>query len=131
MPRGFCLDQWKGLLWGSLKNRRRERQSKQVLLQTPRFAWIMLAEVSPYEKTFVQPSSTISEYDIAFVGIRGVILGGVYETLLDSYRNSTRKSAYLKLNLITFINFEYWLRYETGSRNLNDSFFIVHVYADI
>ena len=86
---------------------------------------------SPYEKTYVQPASTITEYDIAWVHIRGLILGGVYETLVDEYRNSTRKSAYLKINPITFINFEYWLRSESGSRNLNDSFSLVHLYGDI
>ena len=88
-------------------------------------------DASPYEKTYLEPSSTISEYDIAFTGVRGIILGGVYETLKDEYRDSTRKSAYLKLNPITFINFEYWLRNESGSRNMDDSFFLVHVYGDI
>ena len=86
---------------------------------------------SPYEKSFVHPSSTISQYDIAWVYVRGLILGGVYETLIDEYRNSKRTSAYIKVNPITFVNFEYWLRSESGSRELDDSFFVLHLYADI
>ena len=86
---------------------------------------------SPYEKSFLAPSSTISQYDISWVGLRGIILGAVYESLEDDLKSSERNSLYVKLNPITFFNFEYWLRDESGARSLKDSFFLFHVYADI
>jgi hypothetical protein len=78
----------------------------------------------------LHPSSTISDYSLAYAGIKGLMAGFNYETLQDSATNSQRKSFFLDIHPLPYLQFEYWRRYETGTRSLIDSLAVLHLTGD-
>jgi hypothetical protein len=76
------------------------------------------------------PSSEITEYTAAFGGLRGVMLGGVLETLHDDQDDSLRRSAFIDFHPLPFLQFEVWRRMETGTRRLADTLSVAHAYFD-
>ena len=76
------------------------------------------------------PSSVISEYSAAFAGIRGVKFGYVHEELVDDNSDSMRRNYFLDIHPLPGIQFEFWRRFETGTRNLADNVAIFHLYGD-
>jgi hypothetical protein len=78
------------------------------------------------------PSSTISEYNLAYGGLRGMILGWMRENMkLDHQtKDSSRDSIYFDIHPIPFLHFEWWIRSESGLRNLRDQLLVAHLYAD-
>lgn len=89
-----------------------------------------LAEVPSSTPTRLHPSSTITEYTVAYAGILGVMFGAVLETYQDEGTNSKRTNYFIDLHPIPFLQLEYWVRRETGSREINDSLALLHVYFD-
>lgn len=80
--------------------------------------------------TQVHPSSTISEYSLAYAGIPGIMFGSMWEKLRDAERNSQRTSLFVDVHPVPFVQFEVWQRRETGSRTYADWISMVHLYAD-
>lgn len=80
--------------------------------------------------TRLHPSSRIDEWTAGFAGIPGTIVGYVQEELHDDQADSLRRSAFIDLHPIPFLQFEIWRRFETGSRQLADTLAIVHAYFD-
>lgn len=78
----------------------------------------------------VHPSSEITEWTIAFTGIPGVILGGVQEYLIDPTQESQRRSVFIDLHPIPYLQVEVWRRLETGTRRLVDTLATAHLYYD-
>lgn len=78
----------------------------------------------------VHPSSVISDYSVSYVGIGGVIFGVVLEELVDDSIHSLRKSIFLDLHPVPYLQLEYWYRQETGDRDLEDQLALIHTYFD-
>ena len=78
----------------------------------------------------VHPSSEITEWTVAFTGIPGVIVGGVQEALSDPYQDSQRRSVFVDLHPIPYLQLELWRRQETGTRSLFDTLATAHLYYD-
>ncbi|MCB9228826.1 MAG: hypothetical protein H6618_04370 [Deltaproteobacteria bacterium] len=75
------------------------------------------------------PSSVISEYTLALSGIRGMMPGIVYESLAGDGGVAFRKSFFLDLHPVPFLQFEFWRRYESGQRSLYDSLAVLRFYT--
>jgi hypothetical protein len=78
----------------------------------------------------VHPSSEITEWTAAFAGIPGVIVGAVQEYLSDPTNDSQRRSYFVDLHPIPYLQIEIWRRHETGTRSLADTLAIGHLYYD-
>ncbi len=76
------------------------------------------------------PSSVISEYTAAVSPIKGVMIGQVLEDLKDESVESKRKSTFIDIHPVPFLQFELWRRFESGSRDAADTVAIAHLYAD-
>ena len=76
------------------------------------------------------PSSEISEYTAAYAGVTGVMPGVVVETLHDPSTDGIRRSIFLDLHPIPWIQLEIWRRYESGTRRLADTLGVAHLYFD-
>jgi hypothetical protein len=77
------------------------------------------------------PGSTISEYTLAYGGLRGTLLGTIHERMELGSITSKRDNFFIDLHPIPYIHLEWWLRVESGERNLTDQLFIAHVYGDL
>lgn len=77
------------------------------------------------------PSSQIDEVTAAFNGIPGVSIGAVHEELHDASRDSMRRSGFIDLHPVPFVQVELWRRFETGTRKLADTLAILHLYFDL
>lgn len=80
--------------------------------------------------TRLHPSSRIDEWTAAFGGIPGVLFGHVTEELHDATTDALRRSIFVDLHPIPFLQIEIWRRFESGTRKLADTLGILHVYAD-
>ena len=78
----------------------------------------------------IWPSSQIDEYTLAFAPTRGVMVGAVGEELKDPDHLSHRRSLFVDLHPLPFIQLEVWRRFEFGTRTLADTLAIAHLYAD-
>jgi hypothetical protein len=78
----------------------------------------------------IYPSSVIDEYTLAYAGIPGVIAGYTLEELHDPERDSLRRSYFIDLHPIPFVQIEIWRRFEEGTRSLADTLAVLHLYAD-
>jgi hypothetical protein len=116
---GGGLNIFKLLLYGEQNVRTVTARSAE--LETP---------VSPYDPTYVHPSSTISEYTVAFAGLRGLMVGAVAEDLKAVSGHSKRLNFFLDMHPIPFLQFEIWHRKESGVREFTDLLGILHLYAD-
>ena len=85
---------------------------------------------SELEASKLHPSNKISEYSVAYAGILGVMFGVVHETYKDEAIDSTRFSYFVDLHPIPGLQLELWLRQEKGERELTDTLFMTHFYAD-
>lgn len=90
----------------------------------------ILAGISPEVPIKVHPSSTIGFYKASVTWIPGIIFGGVFETLEDDQLDSERRSAFVDIHPIPFLQFEVWRRIESGTRSVTDTLFLAHAYAD-
>jgi hypothetical protein len=79
----------------------------------------------------LHPSSTISDYSVTYAGIPGVMLGVNWEALNDAERSSRRTSYVFDFHPIPNLQFEFWKRYEMGSRSLADNLAVLHAYFDL
>ena len=80
--------------------------------------------------SFIHPSSTIDEYTIAYAGLPGFMTGMVYERYADARATNYRRSLFIDLHPIPFLQFELWRRFEYGDRNVSDTIAVAHLYAD-
>ena len=78
----------------------------------------------------VHPGSEIGEYTLALSAFKGMMPGLVYETLISDGIRSFRKSLFLDLHPLPFLQLEIWRRQETGNRDLHDTLVLIHVYAN-
>jgi len=79
---------------------------------------------------FVHPSSTISEYTIAFSQLRGATAGFVKEDYRDAENHSYRTNIFVDLHPIPGVQLELWHRIEEGARQVTDQLAIMHLYFD-
>jgi len=79
----------------------------------------------------VHPSSSITEFSLAYAGIRGLTLGSVIESMSDDSRESKRSSIFIDAHPIPHLHLELWYRQESGSRSYSDTIGVIHVYADM
>lgn len=79
----------------------------------------------------VYPSSSISEYTLAFAGIRGLMLGAVQEDMNMGGLISGRTSFFLDLHPIPYVQIEIWRRREYGARHQEDTLGILHLYVSL
>jgi hypothetical protein len=100
--------------------------------------WVQESEV-PVEQTFdfkhrgikLHPSSGINDFSIVYAGIPGIMFGTHFETLEDDRLSSLRRSISIDIHPFPYVQFEFWRRFESGSRSLVDNLFIAHLYADL
>ena len=78
----------------------------------------------------LHPSSSISDYSLAFVGIPGLSFAYIFEELEQLNIESKRQSLSVDFHPVPYLQFEFWRRFETGARKLVDSLFLGHVYWD-
>ena len=78
----------------------------------------------------MHPGSEIAEYTLALSAFKGMMPGLVYETLISDGIRSFRKSLFLDLHPLPFLQLEIWRRQETGNRDLYDTLALIHVYAN-
>lgn len=78
----------------------------------------------------LQPSSAIGEYTLAYQGIRGLSIGGVKEEMSTRGLEGQRKSLFVDLHPIPWIQFEVWWRVEDSDRHTEDMLGVLHLYAD-
>ncbi len=83
-----------------------------------------------YPGLMTHPSSQISEYSIAYTGLKGVSVAGYVESLKSDSADSKRFSASLDLHPIPWIQMEAWRRRELGTRMLWDTLFVAHLLYD-
>lgn len=81
--------------------------------------------------TRLHPSSQISELSVHLDFIDGVMPGYIRETMLYGGAYHERSSFTLDLHLVPNLQIEFWKRYESRARSLEDFLAIVHLYADI
>lgn len=81
--------------------------------------------------TKLYPSSEISEYTVAFAGLKGLMFGAVVEQMQTNQEGSSlRRSAFIDLHPVPWIQLEVWRRFESGARELIDTLAVAHLYAD-
>lgn len=78
----------------------------------------------------IYPSSTITEYSIAFAQIRGLSVGLLKEFYEDDSIYSERSNLFVDIHPIPGLQLEFWSRQETGARNFKDSLALMHLYYD-
>ena len=78
----------------------------------------------------LHPDSTISEYNLSYAGIPGVIIGIVYEEMQLENGEGTKMNYFVDTHIIPFVQFELWFRQEQGFRTADDVLAILHTYAD-
>jgi hypothetical protein len=84
----------------------------------------------PTQGIRLHPTSTITEYTLAYAGVKGLMFGTVWEELLDPTRQSKRTSLFIDLHPVPYVQLEFWQRRETGSRQMSDMLAVFHLYAD-
>ncbi len=78
----------------------------------------------------IHPSSTIEEWSIAYAGLPGINGGLMYEKLAQRDVESTRRSIFIDVHPVPFVQLEFWRRYEAGATTLADTLAVMHLYAD-
>ena len=78
----------------------------------------------------LHPSSSISDYSLAYVGIPGLSIAYILEELEQFNRLSKRQSISIDLHPVPYLQFEFWRRLETGVRTLADILVLGHIYWD-
>jgi hypothetical protein len=119
---GAGLHHWGVLLYGE-RNWRKISEIDEPVIPIP-------SDARPASRSGVQPSSVISDYEIAYTALPGTILGFHYETLEDIYAQAFRNSVVADFHLLPFLQFEIWRRFETGGREFQDTLGILHAYYD-
>lgn len=80
--------------------------------------------------TYSHPSSTISEYTLAWTGMKGLMVGITDENMKTETSSSKRRSYFVDVHPIPSVQLEFWRRQETGERNIWDTLAVFHVYGD-
>lgn len=90
------------------------------------------SEISNFDKPgrFSHPSSTISEYTVAWTGIKGFMAGMIDEKMDTDSFSSFRRSFFVDVHPFPSVQLEVWRRQETGARNLWDTLTVFHLYED-
>ena len=106
----------------------------QVLLYGERNTRVVTTETEaasdPTAPTRIHPSSTITEYTLAFAGIRGVMFGVIAEDMVTDLSHRRRTNYFIDLHPIPWIQVELWQRHEYGETRLDDTLALLHVYGD-
>ena len=87
-------------------------------------------DVSPFDPSRVHPSSSISEYTIAWGGFTGIMFGLIQEEMLTAAGESKRQNLFVDLHPVPILQLELWKREESGVRRVSDTLAILHLLAD-
>jgi hypothetical protein len=79
---------------------------------------------------YSHPSSTISEYTLAWTGMKGLMVGLVEENMETETFSSDRRSYFVDIHPIPSVQLEFWRRHESGAKNVWDTLAVFHVYGD-